>query len=128
MPLHHQPAEIPVDDRLPTFAEVENFDAAAAWDRLSPSLQRELGILAARYVSVGMATSYVWCAHEANPPKDWTPYQIEAGNWPKDQINRAYELSDEALTALGDVHDRIWPDLFRWTAPRWTNPVIRQVA
>ncbi len=29
MPLHHQPSQIPLEDRLPTFAGVTNFDAAA---------------------------------------------------------------------------------------------------
>jgi hypothetical protein len=42
--------EIPLDDRLPSYAEVEAFDAAAAWDRLSPAQQRDIGILAARYL------------------------------------------------------------------------------
>ncbi len=120
--------EVPPEDRLPTFAEVDGFDAGAAWDRLTPSQQREIGLLAVRFGTVGQVMSYVWNEIESNPPKGWTPYQIEAGNWPKDHIDRAATLSDQSFEDLCNAFDPVWPTLFGWVRPRWSKPVIREVA
>lgn len=123
-PSHHNPPE----DRLPTFAEVDGFDAGAAWDRLTPAQQREIGMLAVRFGTIGQAMNYVWNEIESNPPKGWTPYQIEAGNWPKDHIDRAAALSDQSFEDLCNAFDPVWPQLFGWVRPQWSKPSIRQVA
>ncbi|MDE5466320.1 MULTISPECIES: hypothetical protein [unclassified Bradyrhizobium] len=53
-----KPTEIPLSDRLPTFHELAAFNAGKAWDRLSPEQQREIGILALRFGTVGQCEGY----------------------------------------------------------------------
>jgi hypothetical protein len=85
------------DDRLPSFAEVDAFDANAAWDRLSPVEQRRVGILAVRLSVTSNRLSY--------DHSDWTQQQIE--------LIECRE-SDE-LNAFYDAVEPLWARLFGWS-------------
>ncbi len=103
-------AHVSPEDRLPTFAEVEAFDAAAAWDRLSPTEQRRIGILAVRLGTVGQRLSY--------PHDDFVCVE-----------RRIIECREgDALGDFFDAVEPLWQVLFGWTASPWSTPVIRQVA
>ena len=100
----------PPDDRLPTFAEIDGFDANAAWDRLSPIEQRRVGILAVRLGVMGQRLNF---EHD-----DFTHQQV--------RLLEARE-SDE-LTTFFDAVEPLWQTLFGWVRPSWAKPVVRQVA
>jgi hypothetical protein len=101
---------IPAEDRLPTFAEVDCFDANAAWDRLSPTEQRRVGILAVRLGVMGQRLNF---EHD-----DFTHRQV--------RLLECRE-SDE-LNAFYDAVEPLWQTLFGWVRPLWSKPVIKQVA
>jgi hypothetical protein len=109
-----QPAltEVSPDDRLPTFTEIDGFDANAAWDRLSPTEQRRVGILAVRLGTLGQINTYV-------PTKDW----------PIEQQDVVCDLENETLKTFMDQFELLWGRLFGWAAPReWSKPIIKRVA
>lgn len=105
-----QALAVPPEDRLPTFTEVEAFDAAAAWDRLTPSEQRRIGILAVRVGTVGQRLSY--------PHDDFICVE-----------RRLIECREgEVLSDFFDAVEPLWQVLFGWVSPRWSKPVVREVA
>jgi hypothetical protein len=53
-----QSSALPLADRPPTFHKIATFDAGAAWDRLTPKQQREIGMLAVRFGTVGQCEGY----------------------------------------------------------------------
>jgi hypothetical protein len=132
MPLHQQPSEINLEDRLPTFTEIEGFDAGAAWDRLTPSQQREIGILAVRFGTVGQCHGYFHETLEAVQTgfetAHWTPAAQTTAVWPADHIDVVERAADTAFNNLCNHFDPLWPQLFGWVAPRWSKPSIEQVA
>jgi hypothetical protein len=103
-------AVIPPEDRLPTFAEVDGFDANAAWDRLSPIEQRRIGILAVRLSCVGNRLSF---EHD-----DWTHQQVRLIE------NRESDL----LTEFFDAVEPLWEKLYGWVRPIWSKPVIAELS
>lgn len=111
MPQPANTTEIAPDDRLPTFAEIDGFDANAAWDRLTPAQQRRVGILAVRLGTIGQITTYV-------QTKDWSA----------EQQDRLCDIESEALNGFMEQCEPLWARLFGWVAPAWLKPVIRQVA
>jgi hypothetical protein len=119
----HQPATasaIPLDDRLPTFAELDGFDAGAAWDRLTPTQQCELGMLVLRFGTLGQCEGYF---HETREEAaeyhkgNWTPAMIDMAVWPRDQIDEIERRGHDAFQALCYHFDPLWPTLFGWVAP-----------
>jgi len=123
---------IPLSDRLPTFTELRDFDAGAAWDRLTPAQQREIGMLAVRFGTIGQCDEYF---HETLDEvrehfltSHWTPAVQATAVWPQDQITTVLAASRDSFQALCDHFDPLWPTLFGWVRPRWSKPVIRQVA
>lgn len=101
---------VPPEDRLPTFHEVDAFDANAAWDRLSPIEQRRLGILAARLGVMGQRLNF------------------EHADFTRQQVRMLEARESDELNAFFDAVEPLWQRLFNWVAPRWSKPVIRQVA
>ncbi len=104
--------DLPPADRLPTADETIAFDCYAAWDLLPPQMQRDIGALAMKVAVTGRRMLY---------PTDaaaWTDYR-------RATIDQTY---DEAASALGEEVEKFWPDIFGWPRPRWSKPVIREVA
>jgi hypothetical protein len=85
------------DDRLPTFAEIDGFDANAAWDRLSRDEQRRIGILAVRLGVIGQRLCF--------EHSDWTHQQVRLIE------NREADLLTEFFNAV----EPLWARLFGWT-------------
>jgi hypothetical protein len=105
------------DDRLPTFAEIENFDAGAAWDNLTPDQQRAVGMLAVRAGTVGLIEGYFHETFEDAAPHcdaKWTPDMIQQMVWPRQHLHAAAVLAHDAHQAFCDQFDALWPALFRW--------------
>ncbi|WP_445490242.1 hypothetical protein [Rhodopseudomonas sp. RCAM05734] len=98
------------EDRLPNFHEIDAFDANAAWDGLPTVEQRRVGVLAIRLGVMGQRRNF--------EHSDFTHRQV--------RLLEARE-SDE-LNAFFDAVEPLWQRLFSWVAPRWSKPVIRQVA
>jgi hypothetical protein len=118
---------VPPEDRPPTFSEVDGFDASAAWDRLTPDQQRKVGMLAVRWGTIGNALNYVACADDG-VTLGWTPEQIALATWTPEQVEAIEPRADDCFQVLGDHLESLWPELFGWVRPRWSKPVIRQVA
>lgn len=125
-------ADVPLDDRLPTYAELNGFDAAAAWDRLTPSQQREIGMLAVRFGTIGQCEEYF---HETLDEvrshfltSHWPPEVMETAVCPVEHITTVVAAGRDSFQALCDHFDPLWPVLFGWVAPRWAKPVIKRVA
>lgn len=88
--------EIPPSDRLPTFHELASFDAGAAWDHLSVEQQREVGVLALRFGTVGQCEGYF---HETAEgvrkgfcSSHWTPQAQATAVWPRLHIELSRAL------------------------------------
>jgi hypothetical protein len=110
--------EIPLSDRLPTFHELASFDAGKAWDRLSPEQQREIGILALRFGTVGQCGGFfhetlegVQKGFESN---HWTPQVQATAVWPRIHVQLIESATQEAFQALCNHFDSLWPQLFGW--------------
>ncbi|MDB5619502.1 hypothetical protein [Tardiphaga sp.] len=101
---------VPPEDRLPTFAEVDGFDADAAWDRLSPTEQRRVGILAVRLGVIGQRLNF------------------EHNDWTHEQVRMMEVRESKELEAFNDAVEPLWQTLFGWVCPSWSKPVIKQVA
>jgi hypothetical protein len=84
------------DDRLPTFHEVDAFDANAAWARLTAAEQRRVGILAVRLGFIGGRLNY---EHPG-----WTDQQIRLVEY------RSSDLLSEFFTAVAPL----WSRLLGW--------------
>ncbi|MDB5652937.1 MAG: hypothetical protein JWQ94_550 [Tardiphaga sp.] len=122
---------VPLDDRLPTYAELNGFDPGGAWDRLTPSQQRELGKLAVTFGTIGQCEGYFHATHEAaaeHHEGNWTPAMVDMAVWPQERIDDVARRGHDAFQALCDHFDPMWPVLFGWVAPRWAKPVIKRVA
>lgn len=83
------------EDRMPTIEELHTFDPSAAWDRLSPEQQRQIGILAVELSVTGGLLDFenVYSKHETD----------EIGS-----------RASDALTLLYDVSEPFWPVMFGW--------------
>ncbi|UPJ78570.1 hypothetical protein IVB16_27365 [Bradyrhizobium sp. 183] len=110
--------EIPPSDRLPTFHELASFDAGAAWDRLSVEQQREVGVLALRFGTVGQCEGYF---HETAEgvrkgfsSSHWTPQVQATAVWPRLHIELVESAARAAFEALCEHFDPLWPQLFGW--------------
>jgi hypothetical protein len=95
------------DDRLPTFPEIKAFDPAAAWDRLTPGQQRQIGILAVQLGVIGGVLSY---EHSHLTP-------AEAG-----EVNN---MESALLTGFTEAFEPLWGQLYGWTID-W--PEVRRAA
>src|SRR5262245_13413113 len=87
-----------LEDRLPTFAEVATFDAAAAWERLTPQQQRELGMLAIRFGTVGQVLGY----------------DLSGTDWTARQKDEAAKLEADSFSSMCEAFDPLWPQAFGW--------------
>lgn len=112
--------EIPLSDRLPTFHELAAFDGGKAWDDLTAQQQREIGILALRFGTVGQCEGYF---HEAIEgvrkgfnSSHWTPQVQATAVWRRLQIDLVESAARAAFEALSEHFDPIWPQLFGWQA------------
>ncbi|QPF83932.1 hypothetical protein IC762_30445 [Bradyrhizobium genosp. L] len=112
------PAEIPLSDRLSTFKELATFDAAAAWDKLAPVQQREIGTLALRFGTVGQCGGFF---HETLDgvrkgfeTGHWSPEAQATAIWPSLHIQLVESAAQTAFQALCDHFDPLWPQLFGW--------------
>lgn len=111
--------EIPLSDRLPTFNELASFDAGKAWDRLSPEQQREIGVLALRFGTIGQCEEFyhetIEDVRKGFMSSHWTPQVQATAVWPRLHIQLVASAAQEAFQALCDHFDPLWPDLFGWS-------------
>ncbi|WP_456619461.1 MULTISPECIES: hypothetical protein [unclassified Bradyrhizobium] len=112
--------EIPLSDRLPTFHELASFDAGKAWDRLSPEQQREIGLLALGFGTVGQCEGYshetIEAVREGFSSSHWTAQVQATAVWPRLQIELVESAARAAFEALCEHFDPLWPQLFGWQA------------
>ncbi|WP_441258975.1 hypothetical protein AB7008_15110 [Bradyrhizobium sp. 521_C7_N1_3] len=115
-------AEIPLSDRLPTFHELARFDAGRAWDQLSPEQQREIGVLALRFGTVGQCDEYfhetIEDVRNGFASSHWTPQVQATAVWPRLHIQLVASAAQSAFQNLCDHFDPIWPQLFGWQAQK----------
>ena len=113
-------AEIPLSDRLPTFHELASFDAGRAWDSLSAEQQREIGILALRFGTVGQCEGYfhetVESVRKGFSSSHWTPQVQATAVWPRLHIELIESAAQASFQDLCDHFDPLWPQLFNWRA------------
>ncbi|MGY4355366.1 hypothetical protein ACVWZ3_008099 [Bradyrhizobium sp. i1.3.6] len=113
-------AGIPLSDRLPTFHELAVFDAGKAWDRLSLDQQREIGVLALRFGTVGQCEGYfhetIEGVRNGFSSSHWTPQVQASAVWPRLQIELVESAARAAFEALCEHFDPLWPQLFGWQA------------
>ena len=111
-------AKIPLADRLPTFHELASFDAGGAWDRLSPEQQRNIGMLALRFGTVGQCEGYfhdsLQGVRKGFMSSHWTPAVQVAAVWPRLHIDLVESAARAAFEALCEHFDPLWPQLFGW--------------
>jgi hypothetical protein len=116
------PVEILLSDRLPTFHELASFDASKAWDGLSPEQQREIGIIALRFGTVGQCQGYFHETIEAVrggfSSSHWTPQVQATAVWPRLHIELIESAAQAAFEALCEHFDPLWPRLFGWREGR----------
>ena len=109
---------IPLSDRLPTFHELASFDAGKAWDCLTPEQQREIGIIALRFGTVGQCEGYfhetIEGVRKGFLSNHWTPEVQATAVWPKPHIQVIESAARTAYQALWDHFDPLWPQLFDW--------------
>ncbi|MCK1447246.1 hypothetical protein IVB34_40180 [Bradyrhizobium sp. 2] len=112
--------EIPLSDRLPTFHELAAFDAGKAWDRLTVEQQREIGILALRFGTVGQCEGYfhetIDGVRKGFSSSHWTPQVQATAVWPRLQIELVESAARAAFETLCEHFDPLWPQLFDWQA------------
>jgi hypothetical protein len=113
-----EPQSIPLDDRLPTFNEIASFDAGVAWDRLTSDQQREIGILAVRFGTIGQCEGYfhetLAAVRTGFSSAHWTPQVQATAIWPRAQIDFVETAARDAFQSLCDHFDPLWPQLFGW--------------
>ena len=120
-------AAIPLSDRLPTFQELASFDAGKAWDNLTSEQQREIGILALRFGTVGQCEEYyhetIEQVRKGFMSSHWIPEVQATAVWPKLHIDLIESAAREAFKSLYDHFDPLWPKLFGWeTGKEVTHP------
>jgi hypothetical protein len=103
-------AAVPPQDRLPTFHEVDAFDANAAWDRLSPVEQRRVGVMAVRLSAVGNRLSF------------------DVSEWSEAEVDLIQVREQNLLQEFFEAVEPLWQNLFGWVTPHWSKPTIKQVA
>jgi hypothetical protein len=118
------PATIPLEDRLPTIAEIENFDAGAAWDRLTPEQQRAVGMLAVRWGTIGIVPEFI--CDPSKPPANWSAEQIAMSIDLYPHRHRIEDIAQQSFTALGEPFDALWPQLFGWTSTPTTKGELQR--
>lgn len=101
--------EVPLDDRLPTSAEVDGLDENKAWDRLSPIEQRRIGILAVRLGVMGQRLNF------------------EHHNFTHQQVRLLEVRESDELNTSFDAVEPLWQTLFGWVRPRCAERVILRV-
>jgi hypothetical protein len=84
-------------DRLPTFDEIKSFDPAAAWDRLTPGQQREVGMLAVQLGVIGGVLSY------------------EHSHLTKAEAGEISNMETDLLTSFTQEIEPLWGQLYGWT-------------
>jgi len=113
-------AEIPLSDRLPTFSELASFDACKAWDQLSPEQQREIGVLALRFGTVGQCEGYfhdtIEGVRKGFNSAHWTPQVQATAVWPRLHVELVESAAQLAFQGLCEHFDPLWPQLFGWQA------------
>lgn len=111
--------EIPLSYRIPTFNEVASFDAGKAWDRLSPEQQREIGVLALRFGTIGQCEEFyhetIEDVRKGFMSSHWTPQVQATAVWPRLHIQLVASAAQEAFQSLCDHFDPLWPELFGWS-------------
>ncbi|UFW75483.1 hypothetical protein [Bradyrhizobium sp. WU425] len=95
------------DDRLPTFAEIKSFNPAAAWDRLTPEQQRQIGILAVELGVIGGVLSY------------------DHSHLTKAQAGEVSAMESDLLTNFTQEVEPLWAQLYGWTIDL---PEVRRAA
>ncbi|MET3968739.1 hypothetical protein [Bradyrhizobium sp. S3.9.1] len=112
--------EIPLSDRLPTFHELASFDASKAWDGLSPDQQREIGVLALRFGTVGQCEGYfhesIEGVRKGFSSSHWPPQVQASVVWPRLHIELIESAAQATFEALCEHFDPLWPQLFGWQA------------
>ena len=122
LPSLEETSALPLADRVPTFQELASFDAGAAWDRLAPDQQREIGMLAVRFGTVGQCEGYfhttLKAAQSGFMTAHWTPEAQASAVWPRLQINLVESAARAAFQSLVNHFDPLWPQLFGWISPK----------
>ncbi|KRQ03332.1 hypothetical protein [Bradyrhizobium manausense] len=112
--------EISLSDRLPTFHELASFDAVKAWERLTPEQQREIGVLALRFGTIGQCEGYfhetIEGVRQGFSSSHWTPQVQATAVWPRLHIELIESAAQAAFEALCEHFDPLWPQLFGWHA------------
>lgn len=91
------PPLTPPEDRLPTFQEIKSFNASAAWDRLTPEQQRQIGILAVELGVVGGVLSY------------------DHSHLTKAEAGEINNMESDLLTGFTAAIEPLWGQLYGWT-------------
>lgn len=116
----NKPAEIPLSDRLPTFNELASFDAGKVWDRLSQDQQRQIGILALRFGTIGQCEGWfhetIEGVRNGFASSHWTPEMQTTAVWPRLHIDLLESAARASFEALCEHFDPLWPQLFNWQA------------
>jgi hypothetical protein len=117
-PQLQEAGSIPLSDRLPTFHELANFDAGAVWDRLTTEQQREIGVLALRFGTVGQCEGYFHTTlqgvRKGFSSGHWLPEVQVTAVWPQLHIDLVESAAQTAFQALTNHFDPLWPQLFGW--------------
>jgi hypothetical protein len=90
-------AYVAPEDRMPTIDEIRQFDAAAAWHRLTPEQQRQIGLLAVHCAALSVPQSY---------ENDYTA----------DERGEIHALESDALTLFTEKAEPMLQFMFGWTA------------
>lgn len=101
---------VPPEDRLPTFAEVDGFDANRAWDRLSPLEQRRLGIMAVRLSAVGNRLCF------------------DHSDWSEAEVDLIQVREQDLLQEFFEVVEPLWQVLFGWVTGAAASDITRDVS
>jgi hypothetical protein len=91
-----KPVYVAPEDRMPTIDEIRQFDAAAAWDRLTPEQQRQIGLMAVHCAALSVPQSY---------ENDYTA----------DERGEIHSLECDALTLFTQKAEPMLHFMFGWT-------------
>ncbi len=105
----------PLEDRIPTAAEVRAIDPVAAWARMTSAQRDAIGPLLMRYIATSGALLFVRTSQPEAGWGDYTPKQIEQCLWSQDDYNAVERDSEIAFDALSDEMDKYFPQAFGWT-------------
>ena len=105
----------PLEDRIPTAAEVRAVDPVAAWARMTPEQRDAIGPMLMKYIATSGALLFV---RTTEPEKGWgeyTPEQIRQSLWAQEDYDAIECDSESAFEALSDEMDKYFPQAFGWT-------------